>query len=136
MGFCLHHPCDGPQGQGRVIHSVQELGVTGCLCSSLPVSLLPCIVLLCFPGNMWAQSWSNIFDLVIPFPDATKVDATPAMKQQVSAFPGCSGEAPWDPAPFGHCHPLCCQTFWCCQTSPFFINILSLPGYAKNWIQL
>ncbi|XP_037267090.1 angiotensin-converting enzyme [Falco rusticolus] len=33
-------------------------------------------------GNMWAQSWSNIFDLLIPFPDATKVDATPAMKQQ------------------------------------------------------
>ncbi|XP_050767782.1 angiotensin-converting enzyme [Gymnogyps californianus] len=33
-------------------------------------------------GNMWAQSWSNIFDLVIPFPDATKVDATPAMKQK------------------------------------------------------
>ncbi|XP_057277957.1 angiotensin-converting enzyme [Pezoporus wallicus] len=33
-------------------------------------------------GNMWAQSWSNIFDLVMPFPDATKVDATPAMKQQ------------------------------------------------------
>ncbi|XP_038018778.1 angiotensin-converting enzyme [Motacilla alba alba] len=33
-------------------------------------------------GNMWAQSWSNIFDLVIPFPDATKVDATPAMKTQ------------------------------------------------------
>uniref|UniRef100_A0A8C3KJA8 Angiotensin-converting enzyme n=1 Tax=Calidris pygmaea TaxID=425635 RepID=A0A8C3KJA8_9CHAR len=33
-------------------------------------------------GNMWAQSWSNVFDLVIPYPDATKVDATPAMKQQ------------------------------------------------------
>ncbi|NXJ81114.1 ACE enzyme, partial [Trogon melanurus] len=33
-------------------------------------------------GNMWAQSWSNIFDLVTPFPNATKVDATPAMKQQ------------------------------------------------------
>ncbi|NWW44331.1 ACE enzyme, partial [Pedionomus torquatus] len=33
-------------------------------------------------GNMWAQSWSNIFDLVMPFPDATKVDATPAMKEQ------------------------------------------------------
>ncbi|KAM8988729.1 angiotensin-converting enzyme [Ara ararauna] len=33
-------------------------------------------------GNMWAQSWSNIFDMVMPFPDATKVDATPAMKQQ------------------------------------------------------
>ncbi|XP_065507211.1 angiotensin-converting enzyme isoform X2 [Caloenas nicobarica] len=33
-------------------------------------------------GNMWAQSWSSIFDLVIPFPDATKVDATPAMQRQ------------------------------------------------------
>ncbi|XP_026535627.1 angiotensin-converting enzyme [Notechis scutatus] len=33
-------------------------------------------------GNMWAQSWANIFDLVMPFPDAIKVDATPAMKQQ------------------------------------------------------
>ncbi|NXD26865.1 ACE enzyme, partial [Spelaeornis formosus] len=33
-------------------------------------------------GNMWAQSWSNIFELVIPYPDATKVDANPAMKKQ------------------------------------------------------
>ncbi|XP_019379146.1 PREDICTED: angiotensin-converting enzyme isoform X3 [Gavialis gangeticus] len=33
-------------------------------------------------GNMWAQSWSAIFDLVTPFPSATKVDATPAMKSQ------------------------------------------------------
>ncbi|XP_062988088.1 angiotensin-converting enzyme [Elgaria multicarinata webbii] len=33
-------------------------------------------------GNMWAQSWANIFDLVIPFPAASKVDATPAMKSQ------------------------------------------------------
>ncbi|KAJ8284556.1 hypothetical protein COCON_G00034060 [Conger conger] len=30
-------------------------------------------------GNMWAQTWSGIMDLVIPFPDATQVDATPAM---------------------------------------------------------
>ncbi|KAJ8365026.1 hypothetical protein SKAU_G00138570 [Synaphobranchus kaupii] len=30
-------------------------------------------------GNMWAQTWSGIMDLVIPFPNATKVDATPAM---------------------------------------------------------
>nr|XP_015217378.1 PREDICTED: angiotensin-converting enzyme isoform X1 [Lepisosteus oculatus] len=30
-------------------------------------------------GNMWAQSWSNIYDLVTPFPDAGQVDATPAM---------------------------------------------------------
>ncbi|KAH0627017.1 hypothetical protein JD844_002377, partial [Phrynosoma platyrhinos] len=33
-------------------------------------------------GNMWAQSWANIFDLVMPFPNAIKVDATPAMKSQ------------------------------------------------------
>lgn len=35
---------------------------------------------------MWAQSWANIFDLVMPFPDATKVDATPAMIQQVETL--------------------------------------------------
>lgn len=33
-------------------------------------------------GNMWAQSWNNVFDLVIPYPSATKVDATPAMVSQ------------------------------------------------------
>uniref|UniRef100_A0AAX7W1A7 Angiotensin-converting enzyme n=1 Tax=Astatotilapia calliptera TaxID=8154 RepID=A0AAX7W1A7_ASTCA len=33
-------------------------------------------------GNMWAQTWSGIMDLVIPYPDATQVDATPAMVQQ------------------------------------------------------
>ncbi|KAM7381883.1 hypothetical protein PAMA_012642 [Pampus argenteus] len=30
-------------------------------------------------GNMWAQTWSGIMDLVMPYPDATQVDATPAM---------------------------------------------------------
>lgn len=30
-------------------------------------------------GNMWAQSWSNIYSLLVPYPDATEVDATPAM---------------------------------------------------------
>ncbi|KAM6951413.1 angiotensin-converting enzyme isoform 2-T2 [Aplochiton taeniatus] len=30
-------------------------------------------------GNMWAQTWSGIMDFAIPFPDATQVDATPAM---------------------------------------------------------
>ncbi|KAK5850642.1 hypothetical protein PBY51_001503 [Eleginops maclovinus] len=33
-------------------------------------------------GNMWAQTWSGIMDLVMPFPDATQVDATPAMVAQ------------------------------------------------------
>ncbi|XP_071782790.1 angiotensin-converting enzyme [Centroberyx gerrardi] len=30
-------------------------------------------------GNMWAQTWSGIMDLAMPYPDATQVDATPAM---------------------------------------------------------
>ncbi|XP_061444219.1 angiotensin-converting enzyme [Rhineura floridana] len=33
-------------------------------------------------GNMWAQSWANIYELATPFPNATKIDATPAMKHQ------------------------------------------------------
>lgn len=33
---------------------------------------------------MWAQTWSGIMDLAIPYPDATQVDATPAMKEQVN----------------------------------------------------
>lgn len=35
------------------------------------------------PGNMWAQTWSNIYDLVAPFPSAPKMDATEAMVEQV-----------------------------------------------------
>ena len=34
-------------------------------------------------GNMWAQTWSGIMDLTIPYPDATQVDATPAMLAKV-----------------------------------------------------
>ncbi|XP_075033464.1 angiotensin-converting enzyme [Mixophyes fleayi] len=30
-------------------------------------------------GNMWAQSWSNIYELLVPYPNAAQVDATPAM---------------------------------------------------------
>ncbi|XP_056152965.1 angiotensin-converting enzyme [Lampris incognitus] len=30
-------------------------------------------------GNMWAQTWSGVMDLAIPYPHATQVDATPAM---------------------------------------------------------
>lgn len=41
-------------------------------------------VFFSFSGNMWAQTWSGIMDLVIPYPDATQVDATPAMVQQVN----------------------------------------------------
>ncbi|XP_074199548.1 angiotensin-converting enzyme isoform X1 [Camelus bactrianus] len=33
-------------------------------------------------GNMWAQSWSNIYDLVVPFPSAPRMDVTEAMIKQ------------------------------------------------------
>lgn len=39
------------------------------------------------PGNMWAQTWSNIYDLVVPFPSAPKLDATEAMIKQVRPRP-------------------------------------------------
>ncbi|XP_059494632.1 angiotensin-converting enzyme [Stegostoma tigrinum] len=33
-------------------------------------------------GNMWAQSWNNVYKLLIPYPDASPVDATPQMIAQ------------------------------------------------------
>lgn len=36
---------------------------------------------------MWAQTWSNIYDLVVPFPSAPKIDATEAMIKQVHTGP-------------------------------------------------
>nr|XP_034299429.1 uncharacterized protein LOC117680950 isoform X2 [Crassostrea gigas] len=33
-------------------------------------------------GNMWAQHWDNIYDIVIPFKDKTNVDVTPTMLAQ------------------------------------------------------
>lgn len=40
--------------------------------------LLPSHIL----GNMWAQAWGNIGQLVKPFPNVTKVDVTKALKEQ------------------------------------------------------
>lgn len=36
---------------------------------------------------MWAQTWSNIYDLVVPFPSAPRMDATEAMIKQVCPCP-------------------------------------------------
>lgn len=33
-------------------------------------------------GNMWAQSWGNIFDLVAPFPNKATLDVTETMRSQ------------------------------------------------------
>lgn len=34
-------------------------------------------------GNMWSQSWSNIYDLLTPYPNAISVDITKKMKDKV-----------------------------------------------------
>lgn len=39
------------------------------------------------PGNMWAQSWINILDLALPFPNKPPEDITKIMKAQVRACP-------------------------------------------------
>uniref|UniRef100_A0A1A8VG65 Angiotensin-converting enzyme n=1 Tax=Nothobranchius furzeri TaxID=105023 RepID=A0A1A8VG65_NOTFU len=33
-------------------------------------------------GNMWAQTWNNIFDMMVPFPDKPNVDVTAEMVKQ------------------------------------------------------
>ncbi|XP_077996679.1 angiotensin-converting enzyme-like [Glandiceps talaboti] len=33
-------------------------------------------------GNMWAQSWGNVLDLVLPYPDKTSIDITPELVKQ------------------------------------------------------
>lgn len=40
-------------------------------------------------GNMWAQSWENIYSLVVPFPEKASIDVTEQMKQQVRSV-GCN----------------------------------------------
>lgn len=34
-------------------------------------------------GNMWAQTWNNIYGLMIPFPDKPNLDVTEEMLKQV-----------------------------------------------------
>lgn len=42
---------------------------------------------ICFfhVGDMWAQSWENIYDMVVPFPDKPNLDVTSTMVQKVSS---------------------------------------------------
>ena len=37
-------------------------------------------------GNMWAQEWNNIYDIVIPFKNKASVDVTDELRKQVSWF--------------------------------------------------
>lgn len=33
-------------------------------------------------GNMWAQQWNNVYDIVAPYPEAESVDVTPELQAQ------------------------------------------------------
>lgn len=35
-------------------------------------------------GNMWAQTWNNIYGMMIPFPEKPNLDVTDEMVSQVS----------------------------------------------------
>lgn len=44
-----------------------------------------CLAPLLHLGDMWAQSWDNIYDMVVPFPDKPNLDVTSTMVQKVSS---------------------------------------------------
>lgn len=37
-------------------------------------------------GNMWAQTWNNIMDIAIPFPNKSSIDVTDELVKQVQCF--------------------------------------------------
>ena len=41
------------------------------------------ILFVVYVGNMWAQQWNNIYDIVEPYPGREKIDVTPEMIKQV-----------------------------------------------------
>lgn len=42
---------------------------------------------------MWAQTWNNLYDLMIPFPDKPNIDVTQEMSDQVSVCSTVVGKA-------------------------------------------
>lgn len=51
----------------------------------LNVNIIYCYVItsLFLLGNIWAQSWSNLLDVTLPYPGKTYPDVTPEMQAQV-----------------------------------------------------
>lgn len=40
---------------------------------------------------MWAQSWDNLYDMMVPFPDKPSLDVTSTMVRKVSSGSGQGG---------------------------------------------
>lgn len=105
---------------------------------SCPPPLSP---FLSFPGNMWAQSWENILDIVLPYPKKPPEDVTKIMKNQVSAeplgvpvvqSPSANGQTePWYLFPPQHWKPE--KMF---QEANIFITSLGLlPAPPSFWVK-
>lgn len=96
-------------------------------------------------GNMWAQSWANIYDLVVPFPSAPKMDATEAMIKQVCTSPllhCCSSRRPQGTAGVGEAPPREEEGLWArsFQLGPLPVPsppaTHSLPPQSPVWAKL
>ena len=99
------------------------------------------------PGNMWAQTWSNIYVLVAPFPSAPNIDATEAMIKQVSEAKTAISGPPEGmggggaTGPDGRAdtlslsHPLSCHNCVCQSESPVCKELsLCLQGWTPRRI--
>lgn len=98
--------------------------------------LSPCAPL---PGNMWAQSWVNILDLVLPFPKKPPEDITKIMKSQVSTRPPSAPASPapptWPPGQ-GPMHRLFPTALEALQNVRRGRHVLHFPGAAFHPSQL
>ncbi|RNA19074.1 angiotensin-converting enzyme [Brachionus plicatilis] len=50
--------------------------------SKYPQNLNPNLIPAHLLGNMWAQSWDNIFDLVVPYPNVNQLNLTKILKEK------------------------------------------------------
>lgn len=54
---------------------------------------LSCLAPFLCLGDMWAQSWDNLYDLVVPFPNKPSLDVTSTMVKKVSLELGQGGDS-------------------------------------------
>jgi hypothetical protein len=59
------------------------LGITNYISVTNKISFHSLIKFLWFLGNMWAQSWENIYSLMVPYPKKSSIDVTQEMIKQV-----------------------------------------------------
>jgi peptidyl-dipeptidase A len=58
------------------IHAYARRKLAGLYGSKYPANHDPKLIPAHLLGNMWAQSWDNIYDLLVPFPDAKEANLT------------------------------------------------------------